>query len=74
MPFLHIPNSGALMKIAAILGALTIVGALVLPPNTTVESCAQGLRHAKETHTLGVVHECDGLTQSQQEEAVRLAS
>jgi hypothetical protein len=62
------------MKTSALLMAVAIALAVWVGPTHTIEGCAEGLRLAKATHTLGVVHECDGLTKDQQDEAVRRAS
>jgi hypothetical protein len=63
-----------MMKIPALLTAVAISLAVWVGPPHTIEGCAEGLRRAKATHTLGVIHECDGLTKEQQDEAVRRAS
>jgi len=63
------------MRIATILAAMAIVGAFVvgMHPHNTIDGCSHAALKAYQTHTVGTIHECDGLSREDQNEALRRA-
>jgi hypothetical protein len=63
------------MYFASILAAMALVGAILvgMHPHNTIDGCSRAALTAYRLHSAGVIHQCDGLSRADQNEALRRA-